>query len=231
MPWLRQKIVSAVMVLILNGDAPLIKPQTLKRLTGIYNETGTDVVLLTARIQNPKGYGRISRDKNGCVREIVEESEANDEVLRINEINAGIYALKREALLDGLSEIAPRNKKREFYLTDIVSILYNKGKKIKGIEVHDSSEVLGINTQQELAIVNRIRYDEILQDFMERGVTIVDTGSTFIENDVEIGMGTKIYPFSYISRNAIIGQRCSIGPFAYVEAGTKMNDGSEIRNS
>ncbi|MBE7548022.1 NTP transferase domain-containing protein [uncultured Candidatus Kuenenia sp.] len=222
---------SADIVLILNGDAPLIKPRTLKRLISINNETAADVVLLTARLEKPKGYGRIYRDKNGSIAKIIEESEADGDVLAINEINAGIYAFKTKALLEGLSEVQPHNKKGEFYLTDIISILHNKGKKIEGIEADDAVEVLGINTQQELAIVNKIRHDEILQGFMESGVTIVDTGSTFVENNVEIGAGTKIYPFSYINKNVVIGRYCRIGPFAYLESGTKVSDGTVVKSS
>lgn len=221
----------ADIILILNGDAPLIKPKTLKRLISMNNETAADVVVLTARLGKPRGYGRIYRDKNGCIIKIIEESEAAGDVLAINEINAGMYAFKTKALLEGLCEILPRNKKGEFYLTDIISLLHNKGGKIEGIEADDAVEVLGINTQQELAIVNKIRQDEILQGFMENGVTIVDTGSTFVENDVEIGTGTKIYPFSYISKNVVIGRYCRIGPFAYLETGTKVSDGTEIKSS
>ncbi|HLE87220.1 MAG TPA: hypothetical protein VI727_06120, partial [Candidatus Brocadiaceae bacterium] len=129
----------------------------------------------------------------------------------------------------GLSEIAPRNKKGEFYLTDIISIFYRKGKKIEGLESINTTEVLGINTQRELAAVSQIRRDEIIGYFMDKGITIVDAANTFIESHVEIGEGTKAYPFiTYICKNVVIGQRCCIGPFAYIKADAKIEDDVEV---
>ena len=215
-------------VMVLNGDAPLIKPQTLKKLIAANAENDADMTLLTAFLDRPNGYGRIFRDSRGCIKGIIEESEANAAELQIKEINVGMYVFKVKSLLEGLSEIAPRNKKGEFYLTDIVSIFYRKGKKIEGLESINTTEVLGINTQGELAAVNQIRRDEIVRYFMDKGITIVDPASTFIENRVEIGEGTKVYPFTYICKNVVIGQRCCIGPFAYIKADVKIEDDVEV---
>lgn len=218
-------------VVVLNGDSPLIKSQTLKRLIAANAEANADVTLLTAILDKPQGYGRIFRDSHGCIKGIVEESEANTEELKIKEINVGIYVFKVASLLEGLNVIVPRNKKGEFYLTDIISIFYTRGKKIEGLKSTNPAEVLGINTQPELAAVNQIRRDEIVRSFMDRGVTIVDPASTFIENRVNIGEGTTVYPFTYICKNVVIGQRCCIGPFAYVKSGTKIGDDAEIQNT
>ena len=218
-------------VLILNGDAPLVKPQTLKRLVALHAETDVDVTLVTAQLDNPYGYGRISRDARGSIRGIVEQGEATEDELNIREINAGIYVFKTTALFEGLDAIVPHNKKGEFYLTDIISIFYNNGKKIEGFASENIVEILGINTQQELAIVNQIRRDEILQSFMNQGIAIVNPSNTFIENHVVIGEGTTIYPFTYICKNVVIGRQCSVGPFAYIKADTKIGDDVEMRNS
>ena len=113
-------------------------------------------------------------------------------------------------------------------MTDIISIFYRKGKKIEGLESINTTEVLGINTQRELSAVSQIRRDEIICYFMDKGIIIVDPASTFIESHVEIGEGTKVYPFTYICKNVIIGQRCCIGPFAYIKAGTKIEDDVEV---
>ena len=215
-------------VMVLNGDAPLIKTQTLKRLIAAHGEADADLTLLTAFLDRPEGYGRILRDAHRRIKGIIEESEASAEELQIKEINVGMYAFKVKSLLEGLSEIAPRNKKGEFYLTDIISIFYRKGKKIEGLESINTTEVLGINTQGELASVNQIRRDEIVRYFMDKGITIVDPASTFIENRVEIGEGTKVYPFTYICKNVVIGQRCCIGPFAYIKADVKIEDDVEV---
>ena len=218
-------------VLILNGDAPLVKPQTLKRLVALHAETDADVTLVTAQLDNPYGYGRISRDARGSIGGIVEQGEAAEDELNIREINAGIYVFKTTSLFEGLDAIVPHNKKGEFYLTDIISIFYNNGKKIEGFVSENSAEILGINTQQELAIVNQIRRDEILQSFMNQGIAIVNPSNTFIENHVVIGEGTTIYPFTYICKHVVIGKHCSIGPFAYIKADTKIGDDVEMRNS
>jgi len=215
-------------VMVLNGDAPLVKTQTLKRLIAAHREADADLTLLTAFLDRPEGYGRILRDAHRRIKGIIEESEASAEELQIKEINVGMYAFKVKSLLEGLSEIAPRNKKGEFYLTDIISIFYRKGKKIEGLESINTTEVLGINTQGELASVNQIRRDEIVRYFMDKGITIVDPASTFIENRVEIGEGTKVYPFTYICKNVVIGQRCCIGPFAYIKADVKIEDDVEV---
>ena len=220
----------ADVVVVLNGDAPLVKPQTLKRLIAVNAEADADVSLLTAFLGRPEGYGRILRDARGRIKEIIEESEASAEELQIKEVNVGMYVFKVKSLLEALSEITPRNKKGEFYLTDIISIFYRKGKRIEGLESINTTEVLGINTQRELAAVNQIRRDEIVRYFMDRGVTIVDPTSTFIESHVEIGEGTKVYPFTYICKNVVIGQRCCISPFAYIKAGTKIEDDVEVSN-
>jgi len=215
-------------VMVLNGDAPLIKPGTLKKLIVANAENDADMTLLTAFLDKPEGYGRILRDTHGCIKGIIEESETDADELQIKEINVGMYVFKVKSLLEGLAEIAPRNKKGEFYLTDIISIFYHKGKRIEGLESVNTTEVLGINTQRELAAVNQIRRDEIVRYFMDKGITIVDPASTFIESHVEIGEGTKVNPFTYICKNVVIGQRCCIGPFAYIKADAKIEDDVEV---
>ncbi|MEK7700257.1 MAG: NTP transferase domain-containing protein [Planctomycetota bacterium] len=217
-------------VIVLNGDTPLIKPQTVRDLIATNARSDADATMLTAHLDRPKGYGRISRDLQGRIKGIVEESEASAEEAKINEINVGMYGFKGASFLAGLDAIVPHNKKGEFYLTDIISIFYRSGKRVEGIAVTDTAEVLGINTQRELAEVNQVRRNEILRSLMDRGVIIVDTTSAFIENCVEIGEGTKIYPFTYIGKNVVIGRRCRIGPFAHVQSGARIGDDAEVRN-
>jgi bifunctional UDP-N-acetylglucosamine pyrophosphorylase/glucosamine-1-phosphate N-acetyltransferase len=217
-------------VVVLNGDAPLIKPLTIKRLITASAETNADVTLLTAMLDRPQGYGRIFRNSHGSIKKIIEENDADNNELKIREINAGIYAFQTISLLEGLAHIKPNNKKKEFYLTDIVSVFCGKGRKVEGVVCEDATEVLGVNTQLELAVANKIRRDEILCSYMERGITIVDPEKTFIENHVEIGDGSVVYPFTYIGKNVIIGRRCSIGPFAYIRAGARIGDNEKIQD-
>ncbi|HHT9104445.1 MAG TPA: NTP transferase domain-containing protein [Candidatus Wujingus californicus] len=215
-------------IIILNGDTPFIKDQTLRRLLVKNAETNADVTILTAYLDNLQEYGRISRDYKGCIRGIIESGEASTDELKIEEINVGIYVFRVSSLLEGMDLIVPHNKKGEFYLTDIIAILYNKGKKIENIVSENTAEVMGINNQHDLAVANKLRSEEIICSLMERGVTIIDTPNTFIENHVEIGQGTEIYPFTYICKDVVIGQRCSIGPFAYLKSGTRIGDDIKI---
>lgn len=162
-----------------------------------------------------------------CVIEAVQQAGISPVIVVVGD--------KKEAvkkILEGRPvEIVPHNKKNEFYLTDIISIFYRKGKKINEIKSSNTDEVLGINTQSELAKINQIRHSEILLYHMEQGVTILDCASTFIENHVKIGEGTTIYPFTYICKNVVIGQRCSVGPFVYIKPDTEINNDIEIRNT
>src|SRR3989338_1608267 len=120
-------------VMVLNGDGPLIKPQMLKKLIATNAEADADVTLLTAFLDKPEGYGRIFRDAHGRIKGIIEESETSADELQIKEINVGMYVFKVKSLLEGLSEIGPRNTTAESYLTDIISIFYHKGKRIEGL--------------------------------------------------------------------------------------------------
>ncbi len=218
-------------VLVLNGDTPLIKPQTLKRLVAAHTEKGADVTLSTVALENPHGYGRILRNARGCIQGIIEESEASESERKIKEINVGMYVFSVTSLLEGLDAITPHNTKGEYYLTDIIGVFRESGKRIEGFEIANTAEVLGINTQQELSAVNRIKQNEIIHALMSWGVVFIDPGNTYIEDRVEIGEGTTIYPFTYIRKNVSIGRRCRIGPFVYLETGTKLGENVEIRNN
>ena len=218
-------------VLVLNGDTPLIKPQTLKRLVAAHAEKGADVTLSTVLLDNPHGYGRILRDAHGCIQGIIEESEASENERKNKEINVGMYVFAVASLLEGLEGITPHNTKGEYYLTDIIGVFRKKGKRIEGFEVTDALEVLGINTQRELSGVNKIKQDEIIQAHMSRGVIFVAPANTYIEDHVNIGEGTTIYPFTYIRKNVSIGRRCCIGPFVYLGTGIKLEGNVKIQNN
>jgi len=117
-------------------------------------ETNADVTILTAYLDNLQEYGRISRDYKGCIKGIIESGEASTDELKIKEINVGIYVFRVSSLLEGIDLIVPHNKKGEFYLTDIMAILYNRGKKIENIVSENTAEVMGINNQRDLAVAN-----------------------------------------------------------------------------
>jgi bifunctional UDP-N-acetylglucosamine pyrophosphorylase / glucosamine-1-phosphate N-acetyltransferase len=211
-------------VLILYGDNPLLKKETLKKLLDYHFENSVDVTLLTAQMEKPLGYGRILRDKYSSICGIVEEKDADEVQKEIKEINTGIMAFKKEKLAANLHLIRPNNRKKEYYLTDIIGIFSKKKYLVDGVKVKDPAEGLGINTRQELAKANSLVQKTINDKLMREGVTIVDPGVTFINFGTKIGKDTVIYPFTVIERDVKIGKRCFVGPFAHLREGTSLND-------
>ena len=217
-------------VLVLYADTPLISGKTLKKLILKHDKSGAACTLLTAALQNPFGYGRIIKDSGGNVIKIVEEKDANPQQRDINEVNVGVYCFKAKALLDALDKIKPDNKKKEYYLTDVISILSGEGEKIGSIQASDSDEFLGINSRKDLVQAQNIVRFKIMDKFMADGVTIVDPASTYIENNVKIGRDTIINPMTVIEHDVSIGRKCVVGPFARLRPGTVLKDGAQVGN-
>ncbi len=217
-------------VLILYADNPLLTKETIKKLLEHHIKNNADATLLTARVDKPAGYGRIIRDKYAAISGIVEEKDADDYQKDIQEINTGIICFNKGRLVDSLKGVRPDNRKKEYYLTDTVGILYKKGCIIENVAIADVSEALGINSRSQLAKANSIMQKRINEELMQKGVTIVDPGSTFIGYGVKIGTDTTIYPFTVIESGVKIGKRCFIGPFAHLREGTHLEDGITAGN-
>ncbi len=211
-------------VLVLYGDNPLLKKETLDKLLDYHVRNNVDATLLTAKLKKPFGYGRILRDKYSTVCGIVEEKDADEVEKDILEINTGIIAFKKETLANNLKFISPNNRKKEYYLTDIVSILAKKDYLVDAVKVEDLQEALGINTRVELAKANSIMQRRINEKFMLNGVTIIDPKTTFINFGTKIGADSVIYPFTVIERDVKIGKRCQVGPFAHLREAVQLKD-------
>jgi len=209
-------------VLVLNGDVPLLRPETLNRLLNKSIENKESATLLTAIYDNPTGYGRIVRDEGGNVKAIVEEKDTNDDQKQIKEINAGIYCFDIEALLEALKEIKPSNAQGEYYLTDVIEIMNSKGLKTGAVIVEDNTEILGVNDRIQLEMLTKVLQMRINTEHMKNGVTIEDINTTYIYDDVEIGMDTVIHPNTTIKSTVVIGEDCEIGPNAYIREGCKL---------
>ena len=209
-------------VLVLNGDVPLLRPETLNRLVKKSIENKESATLLTAIYNNPKGYGRIVRDEGGNIEAIVEEKDTTDEQKEIKEINAGIYCFDIEALLDALKEITPNNAQGEYYITDVIGIMNAKGLKTGAVIVEDNVEILGVNDRIQLELLTKALQMRINTEHMKNGVTIEDINTTYIYDDVEIGMDTVIHPNTTIKSTVTIGEDCDIGPNAYIREGCKL---------
>ena len=200
-------------VVVLYADAPLLRGETLAALLTEHEKSRAAVTLLTADLENPRGYGRIVRARNGAVRDIIEEKDATGEQKGIREVNSGVYVFSGRELWPALAKLENKNQAGEYYLTDIVRLI--KGK-VHTMPVEDSDEILGINDRRQLAEAERVMRQRILDGLMTSGVTIADPATTFIDADVQIGRDTVVLPFSLISGESTIGEDCVIGPFAQI---------------
>ena len=217
-------------VLVLYADNPLLKVETIEKLIKLHLANNSDATLLTAHLKRPFGYGRVVRDKYANVSGIVEEKDADDVVKAIQEINTGIMCFKKKSLMEALKRVRPDNRKKEYYLTDTIGILYQKGLWVDALKLQDREEALGINSRLELAKANAIMQKRLNEVFMRQGVTIIDPDSTFISYGTKIGQDTTIYPFTVIERNVKIGRRCRVGPFAHLRPGTVLLDDVGVGN-
>lgn len=209
-------------VVVLNGDVPIIRPETIKKLIEKSIKNKEYATVLTAIYNNPTGYGRIIRDDGGNVKEIVEEKDLSEEQKSNKEINAGIYCFDIEELLKALKELKPNNAQGELYLTDVVKIMNDKGLKTGAVIVKDNTEILGVNDRMQLELLTKVLKMRINQYHMQNGVTIEDIDNTYIYDDVEIGMDTVIHPNTTIKSDVVIGENCEIGPNAYIREGCRL---------
>ena len=217
-------------VLVLYGDNPLLTKETISKLLKYHTENNLDATLLTAQIDKPASYGRILRDKYSNVCGIIEEKDADDFQKDIKEINTGIICFDKARLAECIKLIRPNNRKKEYYLTDIVSIMYKKGYLVDAVKTTDINEAMGINSRAELAKANSIMQARINEKIMKSGVTLIDPATAFINYGTKIGIDTTIYPFTVIEKDVKIGKRCRIGPFAHLRNNVQFGDDVIVGN-
>lgn len=215
-------------VVVLNGDVPILRPETIKNLIEKSINNKEYATVLTAIYSNPTGYGRIVRDIGGNIKGIVEEKDATEEEKRIQEINAGIYCFDIQELLKALKKIQPNNAQKEYYLTDVVRIMNEEGLKTGAVIVEDNTEILGVNDKMQLELLTKVLKLRINQYHMKNGVTIEDIDNTYIYDDVEIGTDTVIHPNTTIKNDVVIGKDCELGPNAYIREGCRLADKVKI---
>lgn len=217
-------------VLILYADNPLLRTETIRGLLDFQQKNNPDVTLLTAQLEKPCGYGRILRDRYSSICGIAEEKDADDFQKNIKEVNTGIVCFHKDKLAGAIRDVRPNNRKKEFYLTDVIGIFYKKGYLVDSVKVSDTQEVLGINSHLDLARANRIMQARINERYMNEGVSIVDPDSTFIGFGAKIGRDTIIYPFTVIEKDVKIGKHCHIGPFVHIRDGSFLEDDVIVGN-
>lgn len=256
-------------IIVLSGDQPLIRPETIETMVKLHSEVNAAATILTARFENPFGLGRIVKDGETFLR-IIEEKDATPEERKIKEINTGTYCFNVSKLREALKKITPQNAQGEYYLTEVFQIFLAQGEVISTYCTEDVHEALGINSRAQLAQAEKVARERILAYWMDEGVTVIDPGSTFIEAEVELSRDVILQPFTTlkgktrveedaiigphttltdcrcgtgceltytVGNKAVIGARCIVGPFAYLrpgtvlEAGVKVGDFVEVKNS
>ncbi len=217
-------------ILVLSGDAPLIKSETIRGLIDFHNESKNDATVLTAIFENPFGYGRIVTDKNGKLLKIVEHKDANDNEILINEINSGIYLFNGDKLRYALNKLDTNNSQRELYLTDVFEILKKEKLNISTFKVKDTEEIKGINTKIQLSEVEKIMRRRINEEYMLNGVILENPETITIQKGIRIGRDTVIESNVKILGDTIIGENCLIGMNSIIED-SKIADDVKILSS
>jgi bifunctional UDP-N-acetylglucosamine pyrophosphorylase/glucosamine-1-phosphate N-acetyltransferase len=223
--------------LVLCGDGPMIRAQTLKIIIDKHESGQSAATLGTAILDDPSGYGRIVRDDYGNIQGIVEDSDCTPEQLKIREINPSNYLFNNKILFEAIENVRPENVKKEYYLTDAVCGIIATGHKVEAITAVPPDEAVGINSRAQLSAASKIMQQRIQRKLMEDGVTIVDPDNTWIDARAQIGQDTVIEPFTYIHGEVKIGQGCRVGPFAHLRHGTVLQNDvvlgvyTEVKNS
>lgn len=211
------------LVLVTYADMPLVRSETLRQLVAAHQAYPAAVTLMTVMADDPRGFGRILRSASGQVQAIVEEAQATPEQLAIRELNASVYCFSAEWLWPALGRI-PLSPKGEYYLTDLIAMAVEQGKKLDAFILQDPTEGLGINTRVDLADCELAMRRRVIQQWMLDGVTFLDPESCTIESDVVIGQDTVILPNTHLRGSTRIGENCQIGPDTTLSDTTVGND-------
>lgn len=198
--------------IVVCGDTPLIRSETMEALIAHHNESGAKATILTAHADDPTGYGRIVRGEDGQVLRNVEHKDATDEELVVTEINTGTYCFDNKSLFETLKKVTNDNAQGEYYLPDVIGILQAEGARVSAHVTNDFSETLGVNDRVVLSQAERVMRNRLAEMHMRNGVTIINPENTYISADAEIGRDTILQPGTMIEGNTKIGEGCTIGP-------------------
>lgn len=201
-------------VLITYGDTPLYRQATLRAFVANHLDAGAAASVLTAHVDDPTGYGRVVRSSDGSFQRVVEHKDANADEAKIQEINTGTYCVQGDQLFAGLAALKPENAQGEYYLPDLLSQFVAAKRRVEAVQIEDPAEALGINDRVQLAEAEAILRARIRNDWMRRGVTMVDPASVWIDARAKIGQDTIIFPNTFVEGDTMVGARCRLGPCA-----------------
>ncbi len=212
---------------VLYGDMPLLGTPSLEALCAAF--AGARAAALTAVVTEPRGFGRIRRER-GEFRGVVEEKDATPEERALREVNLGVYAFARRDLEELLPRLKNDNAQGEFYLTDVLGMILAAGGAVRTVELADEREAIGVNTLAHLSEARAALQARILARHLAAGVYIEDPATTYVDHGVRIGAGTRILPCTVIRSGVTIGADCEVGPFTHLRGGTVLEDGAEVGN-
>lgn len=212
------------LILIVNGDMPLISPYTIKSFISFLELGNYDGALVSAVFDKTPAYGRIIRDSYGNLAKIVEQKDCNEEELAIEEVNIGLYCFKGKHLKESFKKLDNNNAQKEYYITDIPYHIINVGGRVGVYMIQDPDETQGINSRSDLSIVTRTLLTNTREKAMDNGVTLIDPSSTYISLNAKIGKDTIIYPGTNIQGKTSIGENCVIGPNCHIISSTIGNN-------
>jgi bifunctional UDP-N-acetylglucosamine pyrophosphorylase/glucosamine-1-phosphate N-acetyltransferase len=199
-------------IVVLPGDTPLLRPPTLAGLVRHHRRADAAATLLTARLAEPFGYGRIVRGKDGRVRRIVEQGDATDDERDIDEINTSIYVFRRSVLAPALRRLSPDNAQGEYYLTDTIAVLHDAGYPVSALLTDDPMEAAGVNDRAQLAVAEAELRDRINERWMRRGVTMIDPERTYLDTTVQLGGDVTVFPGAMVQGQTTDGPGAALGP-------------------
>jgi bifunctional UDP-N-acetylglucosamine pyrophosphorylase/glucosamine-1-phosphate N-acetyltransferase len=217
-------------VLVLFGDGPLLRAETLTRLVADHRSHGRACTMAPARLDDPTGYGRIMRAADGTLDRVVEERDADAATREIGEVHCGIAVFKASEFAAALKAVRSDNAQKEYYLTDVYPLIRVAGGSVELRPLADAEEGLGFNTALELLECRRRMRRRILARHQAHGVEIEDPASVFVDHEVEIGAGTRLLPFTVVRGRVRIGRHCEVGPFSHLRNGAVLEDGAEVGN-
>jgi bifunctional UDP-N-acetylglucosamine pyrophosphorylase/glucosamine-1-phosphate N-acetyltransferase len=199
-------------VLVLPGDTPLLRPSTVADLVALHRQRDAACTLLSARVEDPTGYGRVVRDKDERVIRIVEERDASREEKAIDEINTSIYCFRRSVLAPALRRTSPENSQGEYYLTDVVQVLHEAGYPVASMVIDDPQEAAGINDRVQLAAAEAVLRHRTADRWLRAGVTMLDPERTSIDTTVRLGTDVTLFPGTLLQGDTVVGDHAEIGP-------------------